>query len=108
MIGYRVKQLRLEKGLTQAELADLLGMTPGALSMVELNKRSVSLEIIEKLVAVFKVSADYIIGTNVQEKSSRFSAIVLRTFTEMGWIKDPENITDEEIERLTDKLRNLL
>lgn len=62
MIGVRLKQLREEKRMTQKELADLLQLTPKAISFYELGERQPSNEILVKLANYFHVSADYLLG----------------------------------------------
>jgi len=47
--GKAIRQLRQKKGISQEELADLCGLHRTYISDVELGKRNVSLENIEKL-----------------------------------------------------------
>ena len=48
-LGNRVRELRCEKGLTQEDLALSIGMDRSYLASVELGKRNISLENIQKL-----------------------------------------------------------
>ena len=57
------KQLRLEKGLTQRELADKLGITKSAVSMYERGDRRPNFEIAEAITDFFHVDLNYLIGT---------------------------------------------
>lgn len=57
------KQLRLEKGLTQQELADKLGITKSAVSMYERGDRRPNFEIAEAITDFFHVDMNYLIGT---------------------------------------------
>lgn len=57
------KQLRLEKGLTQQELADKLGITKSAVSMYERGDRRPNFEIAEAITDFFHVDLNYLIGT---------------------------------------------
>jgi len=47
--GKAIRQIRLEKHISQEELADMCGLHRTYLSDVELGKRNISLENIEKL-----------------------------------------------------------
>ncbi|MBE6161088.1 MAG: helix-turn-helix transcriptional regulator [Firmicutes bacterium] len=62
--GSRLKKLRKEKGLTQSELGEMLGVGKSAICCYEKELRSPSSETIMDLVNVFAVSADYILGTD--------------------------------------------
>lgn len=48
-IGSVVEKLRVEKGLTQAELADLVGSSQSAIHRIEKGNQNVSLEMVKKL-----------------------------------------------------------
>ena len=60
--GKRLRDLRLRAGLTQAQLAERLGVTKSVVSFYELSERSPSPNVIIKLAEVFHVSADYLLG----------------------------------------------
>ncbi|MDE0561992.1 helix-turn-helix transcriptional regulator [Algoriphagus sp. NF] len=47
--GQRLRVLRKEKGLSQEELAEKSGLNRPYISAIELGKRNVSLEVMEKL-----------------------------------------------------------
>ena len=60
--GNRLKELRLQAGLTQKQLADQLGITKSVVSFYELRERTPSPEVLVKLAAVFHVSSDFLLG----------------------------------------------
>ncbi len=62
MISARIKQLREDKGLTQAELAKLLGITRSSVNAWEMGISVPSTQYIVELAAMFKVSTDYLLG----------------------------------------------
>lgn len=62
--GSRLKKLRKNKGLTQTELGEMLGVGKSAVCCYEKEVRSPSSETIMDLVNIFAVSADYILGTD--------------------------------------------
>jgi len=48
-LGVRIKRLRHLRGLTQRELATMVGVSPGYIQALESNKRTGSLELMRKL-----------------------------------------------------------
>lgn len=60
--GYRLKELRLQAGLTQKQLAEQIGITKSVVSFYELRERTPPPEILIKLASVFHVSTDYLLG----------------------------------------------
>ena len=57
-----LKALREDNDLTQAQVANILGIKQASYSQYELNKRELSLHQLKKLCNFYKVSADYILG----------------------------------------------
>ena len=64
MFPERLKQLRKEKGMTQIQLAEALGVSSGTVAMWETGKRRPSFEMFENLTDVFDRRLDYILGTS--------------------------------------------
>lgn len=58
----RLKELRIERGLSQEQLAKQVGLTHTAIGLWELNKRVPNLEAVIILAKFFNVSLDYIAG----------------------------------------------
>lgn len=58
----RIKELRTERKMKQAELAQLLSCTPTAISNYETGFRSPDIETIHKLCDIFGCTADYLLG----------------------------------------------
>ena len=61
-IESRIKDLRIENNYTQRELAAKIGLTPKMISFYEKGERVPPLDIIVKLVQIFNVSSDYLLG----------------------------------------------
>lgn len=65
--GERLRELRIEKNLTQEELASYFGLHKTRISQYELNKRQADDEMKKKLAQYFNVSLDWLLGlTNVR------------------------------------------
>lgn len=57
-----LKELRTEKGLTQIELSEALGITRSRLSMYETGDREPDFETLELFADYFNVDVDYLLG----------------------------------------------
>ncbi len=64
-LGERLKQLRLEKGLSQQELGDLIGVSKVSISEYENGNRIPLLNNFNELLDVFHVKADYFLGRDI-------------------------------------------
>ena len=62
MFKDRLKECRLECGLTQLQVANALGLTLPAICQYEKGVREPSLDILVKLCKLLNVSADYLLG----------------------------------------------
>lgn len=62
--GEKLKQLRTDAGMTQAELASRLNVTNSVVSYYELHERTPSPEVLIKLAGIFHVTTDYLLGIN--------------------------------------------
>ena len=60
--GKLLRDLRLQSGLTQKQLAARIGVTTSVVSFYELRERTPSPEVLAKLADVFHVSTDYLLG----------------------------------------------
>ena len=68
MIGDRIKELRTELKITQGELSNKLSMSRQAISHWETGINEPGIGDLIKLVSVFNVSSDYLLGiTDVRE-----------------------------------------
>ena len=57
-----LKHLRLERKMTQAQLADALGLTRSSVSMYELGQREPPFEVLEQMADYFNVDMDFLLG----------------------------------------------
>lgn len=62
MYGQRIKELRLERGLTQNDLAKILNTTQRSISKYETEYLDLNTNMIITLCTYFNVSADYLLG----------------------------------------------
>lgn len=62
MLGEQIKNLRMDKGLNQVELAKILGVTKQSVSNWENENIMPSVDMLIKIANFFSVSTDYLLG----------------------------------------------
>ena len=90
-MGEKLKSLRIEKKLTQKQVADRIGLAISAVSSYESGTRYPSYDVLVKLARIFHVSTDYLLGMTDKRNI------------------DVTGLSDNEIElvsQLVDALRN--
>ena len=66
VLNERIKQLRVERGLSQVDLAMRLGVSKQSISNWENDNIQPSIEMLLKLSHVFSVSTDYLLSDNTR------------------------------------------
>lgn len=69
-MAIRLKTLRAEYGLTQAQVAEKLGVSQQTYSKYENSNVPIDSEVLRKLCALYGVSADYILAIDPPQKQS--------------------------------------
>lgn len=62
MFGKRLKILREQRSMLQAELADILGLAPSTVSMYERGERDPDTNALIKIAKLFNVTTDFLLG----------------------------------------------
>ena len=70
MVSERVKKLREQNNLTQADLARKLGLTRSSVNAWEMGISVPSTQYIVELAKIFKVSTDYLLGVSTENAIS--------------------------------------
>lgn len=65
LIGKRIKDLRIERGLSQQELGDLLGVTKVSICGYENGTRTPGLDVFCAIADLFETTTDYLLGREV-------------------------------------------
>lgn len=60
--GYRLRELRLSKQLTQTQVAKRLNLSKAIISGYENNVKTPSLDVLIQLAMLYNTSADYLLG----------------------------------------------
>lgn len=67
-LNERIKELRKQKGLTQSQLADMVGVSDKAVSKWEVSETNPDISLLPKLAQIFETTIDYLLTGVVQEK----------------------------------------
>lgn len=82
MRGARIAALRRQAGMSQAELARQLGVSPSAVGMYEQGRREPSSDVLVQLGKIFGVSVDYILtGTPSPQEEQRLQQLLMDRIT---------------------------
>ena len=78
MKGARIAALRRQAGMSQARLAELLGVSPSAVGMYEQGRREPSSDVLVALGKLFSVSVDYILtGAPSPQEEQRLQQLMM-------------------------------
>ena len=89
-----LKKLRKSKGLTQAELGKILGVSPSTIGMYEQGRRTPDKDSLIAISNYFNVSTDYLLG-NEKEPDTRADLPPLTPRDERDIAKDLEKMLAE-------------
>ena len=64
-LGYRLQQLRKSKAMSQQDLGRELGVSKVSISGYEKGNRVPSMEVLLKILKLFDISADYMLGREI-------------------------------------------
>lgn len=97
LIGERIKELRMEKNMSQVRLGVELSVSQEAVSSYETNKTVPTLEVLVMIAKIFGVSVDYILGIDTVKK--RYYESELDSF-EASLIAHYKKLSDRDKELL--------
>lgn len=87
-IGGKVKELRKSAGITQAELASKLRMTPGAISQIENDLIAPSLNTLIRLAMILRKPIEYFINTEVLDSARKGYTLFRKKDASQTFIKN--------------------
>ena len=73
MFSTRLRQMRTAKNMTQAQLAEALGVSPGTITMWETSKREPNYAKLIQIAHYFDCSTDYLLGETNSNKATETS-----------------------------------
>lgn len=94
IFAVNLKNLRIEKGLNQTELAEKLFINKSMISAYEKGTRMPSLDVLMQLTFIFNVSIDYLLGVQRNEVEDKKKSIDISGLNS-NQIKIIENLIDE-------------
>ena len=90
-LGLRIKELKKKKGLTQDNLAELVGCNTSHISNIENNHTKVSLNVLLSIANTLNTSIDYLLANQYDNSQLALDNEILRA------IKDCDNQKKEKI-----------
>ena len=69
-LGYRIRQARKEKGLSQLQLSEKIQISPSHMSDIESGKKNLGIDIFIRLVQELGASADWLLQTDTPHVSA--------------------------------------
>ena len=103
----RLKELRIEKGLTQEKLAKKIGINRTTIAKIESGDRDLTLDHIQRMSAFFNVSYDYILGKS-NERTNAIQVIDMTnskdgvTPIQMEILKKIDDLDVKDLEQIMD------
>ena len=79
-IGENIRKLRRERDITQEALAEMLGVTSQSVSQWENSRTAPDISQIAPLAHIFEVSADVILGIDVEKKETKILALYAEAY----------------------------
>ena len=100
-IGTNLKHLRQEKGMTQEVLAELLGVSPQAISRWENDSAYPDITLLPGLALLFDVSVDTLVGMDEIRRGEAMAELhaEIHNFVEAGEIEEAIRLARESVRR---------
>lgn len=119
MIGKRIKYLREMKGLTQKELAKIIGISTSELGMIEQGRRNPRHIYLEMLADELDTTSDYLLGRtelidNIVTRKDLKELLGKGSYPEwVNWIElakymDKAKLTPDKVKELLEKINTTM
>ena len=104
--GQRIKKLRREHDMTQEQLAEVLSISPQAISRWETDMAMPDISLILPLCNLFDVSADVLLGIDTQKKKEQVDQICkeARKYYSRGYNDEARKILEDGLRQYPDNL----
>ena len=100
-IGETIRKLRQEQGLTQERLAEILSISPQAVSRWETNMTMPDISLIAPICNLFNITSDKLLGINIENKQSDIENICAQAdlYSKRGYLSKAHEILDDALRR---------
>lgn len=111
MFSENFKILRQSRGLTQAQMADKLGISISAVSMYEKGKRKPDNNMLKKICEKFRVSTDFLLGINFKRNAESQSVddfideVTCTLMSQKGLMFNGKPITQKDKEKIVEAIK---
>ena len=111
MFSENFKNLRLSRGLTQAQMADKLGLSMSAVSMYEQGRRQPDNHMLKKICEIFSISTDCLLGVNFTQNSKEqsvhafFDNVTFTLMSQKGLMFDGKIMSQRDKEKIADAIK---
>lgn len=110
MFSVQLKKLRAEYGMTQAQLAQKLGISASAVGMYEQGRREPDSELMARLARLFHVSTDYLLGVQQESEADQEVNTVIDRFTnilkkQQGLMFNGMPLSESDREKIVNAIR---
>lgn len=85
--GIKLRELRIEKGLKQEELAQLFNVSKTTICQYETNKQEPNLTLLVEIAKYFKVTTDYLLGLENEDYTKSYNNTYNNFGTHQGDVK---------------------
>ncbi|MCR2049999.1 helix-turn-helix domain-containing protein [Acetatifactor muris] len=109
--GESIKQIRKEKGLTQKQLGEKLGISQSAIGQFESNKANPKMETIQKIADALNVSLNDLVPDSFEQTIQIGREVSASDYSTIEAMANHNIFTDKEREKLFEKIehyRNIL
>ena len=100
MLSERLKQLRKQRGYTQHQLAQTLGLSASAIGMYEQGRREPDSATLLKYANAFDVTVGYIIDSSDGQKKEVLAELKRTLYSQDGLMFNGEELNDEDVEQI--------
>ena len=111
MFSDNFKKLRKSYGMTQAQMADKLGISSSTVGMYEQGRRTPDSNMLKKICSLCNVSTDYLLGVNVKNENEEKSVddyideITYTLRSQKGLMFHGKPITQKDKEKIVEAIK---
>ena len=100
-VAFVIRVVRKNNGLTQAELAEELGVTPGHVGSLEQGRAKPSYDIMKDIVDMYGIDANLFFGKTQQDAKSIYENVVQLTQNLLSEVRDQIGAYDKSVKSLS-------